>query len=247
MAHELRSSGAETQTMTRGRDDEITVGELATMRPASTRVLYRHGIEFCAGASRRLRDACRDAAVDPGAFLADVAREEASGTAAIVWSQRPIPELVDHLVGAFHSAELRAMRQLDQLLADVVARQPELAAARELAAAFGALHAELTEHMAKEENVLFPWLRSGRGDLARTPIQVMMMEHEATLRQLNHVRALRQALLAAGAAHATPIVEGLCELDRHVREHMHLENNILFPRALRGEHRPNENEETRRR
>jgi iron-sulfur cluster repair protein YtfE (RIC family) len=60
----------------------------------------------------------------------------------------------------------------------------------------------------------------------------MMMEHDATLRLLNHVRALRQD---AAASAATEVVDRLCELDRHVREHMHLENNILFPRALRGD------------
>ncbi|MBX3025953.1 DUF542 domain-containing protein [bacterium] len=217
------------------REDEMTIGELATTRPASTRVLYRHGIEYCTGASRRLSEACREAAVEPAAVLAEVAREEGGGPAAVVWLRRPVAALVDHLIGAFHTVERRAMEQLGRRLADAVARQPAGAAARDLAEAFDALRGDLGEHMAKEESVLFPWLRSGRGDLARTPIQVMVMEHEATLRQLNHVRALRQAFAAASAASAAPIVDGLCELDRHVREHMHLENNVLFPRALRGE------------
>jgi regulator of cell morphogenesis and NO signaling len=215
-------------------EDEITVGELATTRPASTRVLYRHDIEFCTGATRRLREACREAAVDPAALLAEVRREEARG-AATLWMREPLPALVDHLVGAFHTAELRMMHRLERSLAEAMARAPGLPAARDLAGALAALHDELGEHMAKEESVLFPWLRSGRGALARMPIQVMTMEHDATLRQLNHLRALRQAFAAGPAAHVAAIADGLCELDRHLREHMHLENNILFPRALRGE------------
>lgn len=218
------------------RGDDMTVAELATTRPAATRVLYRHGIEFCAGASRRLSDACREAAVEVDAVLAEVDREEAGGGPRIAWSRQPLAELVDHVVGAFHTVEQREMTQLQELLRAAAARRPGVAL-DDLADAFAHLRVDLSEHMAKEETVLFPWLRSGRGDLARTPIQVMMMEHEATLRLLNHVRALRQACAAAAPTPAAvaEIVERLSELDRHVREHMHLENNILFPRALRGE------------
>jgi regulator of cell morphogenesis and NO signaling len=217
------------------RDDDMTVAELTTTRPASTRVLYRHGIEFCTGASRRLSDACSEGAVTVAAVLAEIEQEETGGAVAVAWARRPLAELVDHIVGAFHTVEQREMNHLHDLLADAGARRPAVVEQEELAAAFADLRSELTEHMAKEETVLFPWLRSGRGDLARTPIQVMMMEHEATLRLLNRVRALRQAFAAAAPLPAADIVDRLCALDRHVREHMHLENNVLFPRALRGE------------
>ena len=217
------------------RDDDMTVAELAATRPASTRVLYRHGIEFCVGGSRRFGDACRQAAVEASAVLAEIEREEASGAVAVAWSRQPLANLVDHIVGAFHTVEQREMNHLHDLLADAAARRPGVVEQADLAAAFAELRTELTEHMAKEETVLFPWLRSGRGDLARTPIQVMMMEHESTLRLLNRVRALRQAFATVTPAPAAQIVDRLSELDRHVREHMHLENNVLFPRALRGE------------
>lgn len=207
------------------RGENITVAELATTRPASTRVLYRHGIEFCVSGSRRLSDACREAAIAVDAVLAEIDREEASGAGAVAWSSRPLPELVDHIVGAFHTVELREMAELADLLG--ASGTPA-----DLADAVAHLRGDLTEHMAKEETVLFPWLRSGRGDLARTPIQVMVMEHDATLRLLNRVRALR---LAAVATLPHGVVDRLAQLDRHVREHMHLENNVLFPRALRGD------------
>lgn len=206
----------------------MTVAQLITTRPVSTRVLYRHGIEYCAGASRRLSEACHEAAVEMAAVLAEVEREEAGGAAEIAWVRQPLPALVDHIVGTFHAVEQRQMARLQDLLQLAVRAQPALA---DLAGAFAQLREELTEHMGKEETVLFPWLRSGRGDLARTPIQVMMMEHEATLRLLNHVRALRTAAPALPAE----IAAQLSALDRHAREHMHLENNVLFPRALRGE------------
>lgn len=205
--------------------NEMTVAELVSTHPAATRVLYRHGIEFCAGGSRRLSEACREAAVAVDAVLAEVAREEAASVGEVEWSSRPLPELVDHLVDAVHAAERPQMAELERLLS--AKGIPD-----DLVAAFARLRVELSEHMDKEETVLFPWLRSGRGDLARTPIQVMLLEHDATLRLLNHVRALR---LAAGAALPPGVAERLSGFDRHLREHMHLENNLLFPRALRGE------------
>lgn len=213
-------------------DEAMTVAGLATSRPVSTGVLYRHGIEFCAGASRRLDEACREAGVDAVALLAEVEREEAKAPPVVVWLRQPLGGLVDHLVGAFHTVELRQMSRIDELLRVAVRERPGMA---ELADVFADLRAELVEHMAKEETVLFPWIRSGRGDLARTPIQVMMMEHESTLQLLNRVRALRQGPAATAPPLAAEIVERLGDLDRHLREHMHLENNVLFPRALRGE------------
>jgi regulator of cell morphogenesis and NO signaling len=217
------------------RVEDMTVVELTTTHPLATRVLYRHGIEFCAGASRSLTDACREAAVEVGAVLAEVEREEAGGAAGIAWSDRPLGELVDHILVAFHAVERLEMDAVQGLLAAAAATLPRLAAREELAEAFDRLRTELTEHMAKEEAVLFPWLRSGRGDLARTPIQVMMMEHESTLRLVNEVRGRLRAFAAAAPLRAADITGRLAELDRHVREHMHLENNVLFTRALRGE------------
>lgn len=213
------------------RSEEITVAGLATAHPAAVRVLYRHGIEFCVGGSRPLRDACREAAVEVEALLAEVGREEV-GDAGVDWAERPLGELVDHILIDFHAVE---RRELDRLLGLFDAGAPPRDAVRAaLAETCRRLRAELAEHMAKEETVLFPWIHSGRGVLARAPIQVMMMEHDATLRLLNEMRGLRQAYAAAPGASAA-LVAGLADLDRHVREHMHLENNILFTRALRGD------------
>lgn len=217
------------------RVEDMTVVQLATTHPLATRVLYRHGIEFCAGASRSLTDACREAAVEVGVVLAEVEREEAGGAVEVAWSERPLGELVDHILVAFHDVERLEMDAVHDLLGATAPTPPHLAARNELAEAFSRLRTELTEHMAKEEAVLFPWLRSGRGDLARTPIQVMMMEHESTLRLLNEVRGRLRVLTATAPLRAADLAGRLAEFDHHVREHMHLENNVLFTRALRGE------------
>ncbi len=211
---------------------EMTVAEFAAARPCSTRVFYRYRIDFSSGKSVNLVEACRAAGVVVEALLAEVEEEEAHGVEDPSWVTRPLSELVEHIETAFHAVERREMEEITELLRTLPV-QPNLQALRE---AFGKLHEDLREHMAKEETVLFPWIRSGRGELARMPIQVMVMEHEETLRLLDRVRDLMQSLVQTRATPAvTRTAAALAELDLHIREHMHLENNILFPRALRGE------------
>ncbi|MFN7951380.1 MAG: hemerythrin domain-containing protein [bacterium] len=146
-----------------------------------------------------------------------------------------VAELVDHIQSRFHRIEHHEMQRLDDLLRRTPPRlAPRLAA---VGAAFTHLKDELEAHMEKEETVLFPWIRSGRGDLAHAPIQVMVMEHRETLELLNRVRTLTEALDASRepSGLVAEVATGLGRLDTHVREHMQLENEVLFPRALRGE------------
>ncbi len=151
--------------------------------------------------------------------------------------QMTLAALVDHLLSHFHRIELAEMRRLEALLRSA----PRGLGARlaDVGAAFAVLKSDLEAHMEKEEAVLFPWIRAGRGDLAHTPIRVMVMEHRETLALLDRLRSLTDALDAndEGDEHAGLVGEvkaGLLRLDSHAREHMHLENEILFPRALRG-------------
>jgi regulator of cell morphogenesis and NO signaling len=94
---------------------------------------------------------------------------------------------------------------------------------------------ELESHMQKEEHVLFPLILAGRGALAAAPIRVMEREHEDHGRNLERLRELAHdfapPLDACGTWRALYL--GLEELEREIMEHIHLENHVLFPRALR--------------
>ncbi len=148
-----------------------------------------------------------------------------------------VSALVDHLLSHFHRIELAEMRRLEALLRSAPRGLNSRLA--EVGAAFAAFKSDLEAHMEKEETVLFPWIRAGRGDLAHTPIRVMVMEHRETLALLDRLRALTDALDAGDESNehdglVGEVKLGLLRLDCHTREHMHLENEILFPRALRG-------------
>ena len=133
-------------------------------------------------------------------------------------------------------ADLRnELQRLSQMAAKVLdvhgARHPELA---DLAATFRGLREELESHMMKEERVLFPLILSGRGALAAAPINVMEVEHEDHRATLQRTRQLTAGLVAPADACTTwrALYLRLEELERELMEHIHLENNVLFCRAL---------------
>jgi regulator of cell morphogenesis and NO signaling len=126
---------------------------------------------------------------------------------------------------------------IDRVLADHADLRADLRDATRLAAgplldALEALSSELEEHMQKEERVLLPWIRAGRGATAGAPIRAMLMEHEHTLAGLAHIRELTSGHRPPTEALA-PLYLRLGEIDRLLHAHITLENDVLFPRALR--------------
>ncbi len=97
------------------------------------------------------------------------------------------------------------------------------------------LRAELEEHMMKEEQVLFPMIVAGRGRMAMGPVSVMEAEHAQAGDMLGRLRQLTGQYLPPEDACNTwrALWAGLEDLERQLHLHIHLENNILFPRALR--------------
>ncbi|MFA6108047.1 MAG: DUF542 domain-containing protein [Candidatus Latescibacterota bacterium] len=218
-----------------------TVGFLAARSPAAVRVLSRNGIDFCCYGSRRLDDACAAAGLDPDRLVAEVADEEAAaGGPSLGWGRRPLAELTRHLAESFHQPwRTEGPRLL--ALARQAAEQPTAAdpdRRRALVRVLEALAEEMEGHLEREEQVLFPWLASGRGATAGAPIRVAQAEHRSLVRSLAEIRELTDDLTSAPEAEADEpwltLVAGLRVLDEQLREHVHLENNVLFPRALAG-------------
>jgi regulator of cell morphogenesis and NO signaling len=112
------------------------------------------------------------------------------------------------------------------------ARDPERLS--ELVSVFAGLRGELEEHMAKEEQVLFPMIRQGQGKRADDPISVMEHEHESAGAALRRLRELTDNYEVPENACNTwrALWHGLAALEEAMHRHIHLENNILFPRAL---------------
>lgn len=213
-----------------------TLGELAAQSDAALRVLDRFGLDFCCGGARLLSEACREKGLDPGEVLAQI--ETASNgdrEAAGDWREAPLDSLIDHIVTRHHAYLRDELPRLDGWLAAVRrahgARDGKLL--DELGAAFTAMKDELEAHLAKEEAVLFPAIRRSDGWIAQ-PVSVMEHEHESAGRSLAELRRITGGYEPPPHACQTyrALYAGLAALERDLHRHIHLENNILFPRAL---------------
>ncbi len=214
-----------------------TLADLAVHHPAASRVFHRHGLDFCCHGGRPLAEACADRGLEPGAILGEIEAESATSDAAVRWDERPIRELVDHIQGYYHRRLRAELPELVALAKKVEARHAEKASCpRGLAGHLEAVHASVLEHLAKEEQILFPMIRSGRARFAAGPIQVMEAEHLDHAEGLARTRALPADLTAPEEACPSwrALYLRLGELEAELMEHIHLENNVLFRRVLAG-------------
>lgn len=212
-----------------------TLAELAVTHPAASRVFYRHGLDYCCHGKRPLEAACAERGLSPEAVLDEVAAEERVATPAARWDDRPLAELIEHLVGHYHRRlreELPALVEMAAKVERVHADKPSCP--RGIASHLEAVHQAVLDHLAKEEQVLFPIIAAGHGRRAGGPVHVMEMEHEDHAANLRRTRELTADLVAPDEACATwrALYLRLGALEAELMEHIHLENNVLFPRAL---------------
>ena len=213
-----------------------TVGELAATRPASTRVFHRRGIDFCCGGGKTLAEVCLRKGLDVKVLLAELQNELAQGDGeAVAWTEQPLPALVSHLLERYHAGLREELERLRGLAIKVLrvhgAKDP--VRLQRLFDTYSELADDLVPHLEKEERVLFPWILSGRPVPHGGPIAVMMSDHDGAAALLARLRELTGDYLAPeGACNSwRALWAGLAALDRDLTEHIHLENNILFPRA----------------
>src|SRR5690242_10956764 len=141
--------------------ERTTVGEIVATDFRAASVFEQFGIDFCCGGRRSLADACRAAAADPDTVqrALDALCPEPPGAEADE-RQWPVGRLIDHIVSIHHARARLAMPTIAHHLAKLVSvhgeRHPELA---RVAAAFDELRYEMQQHLRKEEQVLFPYIR----------------------------------------------------------------------------------------
>lgn len=211
-----------------------TLAELAVSYPSAVRVFHRNRLDFCCGGRRTLADACRERQLDPDGILAAIEAEAPTG-GATRWDEAPIADLVRFIVETHHR---RLRDDLPGLIA--MARRVELRHAdkpgcpRGLAGHLAAMHESVLDHLRKEEEMLFPLIVDGQGDRAAAPVHVMELEHERHREDLLAVRRLTADLAPPPDACTTwrALYLGLQQLELDLMEHIHLENNVLFRRAL---------------
>ncbi len=216
---------------------DTRVGQIAAEHPLATRVFARHQIDFCCGGGRPLAEVCDEKGLDAATVL-DQIRHELDGTNGSEkrWDEAPLPELVGHILTAYHQPleeELPRLEAMARKVVDVHGDKEPVRLPQLLQVLLG-LERELEEHMQKEERILFPMILAGQGAAADGPVAVMLADHDEAALALGRLRELTDDYEVPADACNTwrALWHGLEALEESLHRHIHLENNILFPRAL---------------
>jgi regulator of cell morphogenesis and NO signaling len=230
-----------------------TIGDIVASDYRAAAVFERFGLDFCCGGRQTLGDACRQMAVDSAALLTaleGLAREPGPTEDTSAW---PLDKLVGHIVSRHHTYVKEAIPVLLAHTSKIAAvhgnRSPEL---HGVATRFTVVANEMARHMAKEEQILFPYIqslvtaeRAGRRiasspfGTVQNPIRMMEAEHQDAGDEMREIRDLTHGYALPDFACATyrACFAELQEFERDLHRHVHLENNVLFPRAVKLEQR----------
>ena len=213
------------------------IGHIAAKYPLATRVFARHQIDFCCGGGKTLHDVCATKGLHTESIVNEILNElEKPRLNLSQWDKAKLDDLIDHILVDYHrplSEELpRLVAMAQKVLNAHKDKDPETLT--ELADVILGLQTELHQHMAKEEQILFPVIKEGKGAMADGPIAMMHREHESAGAALKRLRELTHDYDVPANACNTwrALWHGLAALEASLHQHIHLENNILFPRAL---------------
>ncbi|QDU82530.1 Iron-sulfur cluster repair protein YtfE [Polystyrenella longa] len=224
-----------------------SVGAWVTKHPATSRVFEQHNIDYCCGGDRSLEEACSAKQVDAHRVLEElvdmISRSATNGTVEDDFTSKRLADMCDEIEATHHAYLKRELPRLTQLVEKVVRVHGEQYAwLVQLEKSFYQLRDELNPHMSKEEQVLFPAIRTieqsgvvpsfpfGSVD---NPIRMMEHEHDVAGQALRDIREASSDfdLPEGGCNTFRAMLDGLQELESDLHRHIHKENNILFPRA----------------
>jgi regulator of cell morphogenesis and NO signaling len=229
-------------------NSEMTVRDVALQMPQSTRLFESLKIDYCCGGNRPLDQACASAGVDVDDVMEMLNGVELTEAGVLDFQNASLPELITHILETHHVFTKSEMERL-QALADKVlnahgGNHLELVHLDEL---FTRLCADLKPHMFKEEQILFPYIvamSQAAGEnrpvpfapfgTVNNPVRMMMMEHDTAGQILRELRVLTSdyKVPADACISYQTLYQALENFEKDLHQHIHLENNILFPKAL---------------
>jgi regulator of cell morphogenesis and NO signaling len=232
-------------------DTAKTVRELAVEVPSAIRVFEKFGIDYCCGGHRTLEQACTASKSQVDTVLAALTAAESSRSEVqrTLWNDAPLAELMAHIVTKHHAYVRQELPRLGMLAEKVATKHgPNHAETVDVQQIFAGLSEELTTHLMKEEQVLFPYIermeeaavekrpnaQSSCFGTVQNPVRMMMMEHDSAGDALRELRKVTGDYTAPADACMSfqALYKGLAEFEADLHQHIHLENNILFPRAI---------------
>ncbi|MBL8338145.1 MAG: iron-sulfur cluster repair protein YtfE [Rhodoferax sp.] len=208
-----------------------SLGDLARSIPGATALFHRHQLDFCCGGKKTLRDATAPLAIDGAALAAELDALGDTGDAGQDWRRASVQEMIDHILARYHERHRQQLPELVRLarrVETVHADRPECP--HGLADHLAQMLDELQDHMAKEEQILFPMMLRGVPPVGLPPVHMMRIEHDAHGQALARMVTLAHGLAQPRGACNTwrALLAGLHTLREDLMQHIHLENNILF-------------------
>jgi regulator of cell morphogenesis and NO signaling len=228
---------------------ETRVNEIALSNPGARRVLEDAGVDYCCGGGKSLQDACLHAGVTADEILNRLRQNTGlTGPADTEWTSAPLAELTQHIRARHHQYVRDSIPRVRALLAKI--REKHGAKHREIGEIerfFGNVAREMISHMQKKEQILFPYIDAlersvnGSGSVeppffqtVRNPIHATMQEHDVAgelVRQIRRASNDYKAPADTCTSHQAAYQE-LKQFEEDLHLHVHLENNILFPRGV---------------
>jgi regulator of cell morphogenesis and NO signaling len=227
---------------------ETRVREVALQLPQSTRLFEKLKIDYCCGGDKPLAEACASVGLDVDNVMEMLVAATEPDTSTLDFQNASLPELITHILETHHVFTKTEMERLQSLTDKVLnvhgGNHPELIHLSEL---WLKLCADLKPHMFKEEQILFPYIlamadaagRNQPGPFApfgtvNNPIRMMMREHDTAGHLLRELRALTSDYNVPPDACISyqTLYQALENFEQDLHQHIHLENNILFPKAL---------------
>jgi len=229
-------------------DPKTRIGDIVLRSPATMRVFEAMNVDYCCGGQRSLAEACAHAGqelagVQDRLAALEPAADAEAGAGPGVWQDAPLTELIAHIEASHHAFTRSELARVAPLMAKVLevhgARHPEL---ERVARCFQAMADDLGPHLEKEEQVLFPYVRSLETGApasccfgsVQQPIRAMQDEHEQVGEILRDLRTLTRDYTAPEDACASfrSLYLGLRSLEEDLHLHIYLESHLLFPRAI---------------
>jgi regulator of cell morphogenesis and NO signaling len=226
---------------------ENRIGEIVAENFRTAKIFEENGLDFCCGGKKTIIEACREKGVNPELLISQLNKIDDSGSRSTHFNSWEVDFLIEYIIINHHSYVVNSIPTIEHHLQEVIAAHgmkfPSLTKIEEL---FADLKDELTAHMAKEEKMLFPYIKkmyiafnnsldmpAAPFGTVGNPVKVMESEHEAAGNLVQEISRLTNNYTPPeGACGKFKVLYAeLKEFESDLHVHIHLENNILFPKA----------------
>lgn len=212
------------------------IGQIACDIPGATRVFHEHKLDFCCGGGHSLREAAAKRGADINVVTKALERLQAQTSDTQDWRNASPNDLIEHILRTYHDKHREQLPELVRL-----ARRVETVHGEKQGCPIGLadhlafMEQDMESHMMKEEQILFPMLLRGIYAQSLSPIMRMRHEHDQHGDSLAKIEELTNDITPPPGACTTwrALYAGLAQLRDDLMQHIHLENNVLFPRIER--------------